>query len=55
MLAAPRRPVSLSFAQCEREGIGERIPDKIAASKRKGLWVGGQVPLGKRAKRDGRV
>jgi DNA invertase Pin-like site-specific DNA recombinase len=38
----------LSFAQFERELIGERVRDKIAASKRKGLWVGGPVPLGYR-------
>src|SRR5258708_9290020 len=38
--------VLLSFAQFEREVTGERIRDKIAASKRKGLWVGGMVPLG---------
>jgi DNA invertase Pin-like site-specific DNA recombinase len=36
----------LSFAQFEREVTGERIRDKIAASKRKGLWMGGTVPLG---------
>lgn len=36
----------LSFAQFEREVTGERIRDKIAASKRKGLWMGGPVPLG---------
>ena len=36
----------LSFAQFEREVIGERIRDKIAASKKKGLWMGGFVPLG---------
>src|SRR5438128_11289466 len=36
----------LSFAQFERELIGERVRDKIAASKRKGIWVGGPVPLG---------
>jgi Recombinase/Resolvase, N terminal domain len=40
--------VLLSFAQFEREMIGERVRDKIAASKRKGLWVGGPVPLGYR-------
>src|SRR5262245_59749435 len=40
--------VLLSFAQFEREAIGERVRDKIAASKRKGLWVGGPVPLGYR-------
>jgi hypothetical protein len=36
----------LSFAQFEREVTGERIRDKIAASKQKGLWMGGLVPLG---------
>jgi DNA invertase Pin-like site-specific DNA recombinase len=36
----------LSFAQFEREVTGERIRDKLAASKRKGIWVGGIVPLG---------
>ncbi len=36
----------LSFAQFEREVTAERIRDKIAASKRKGLWMGGQVPMG---------
>lgn len=38
--------VLLSFAQFEREVTGERIRDKIAASKRKGMWMGGSVPLG---------
>ena len=38
--------VLLSFAQFEREVIGERVRDKIAASKRKGIWVGGGVLLG---------
>jgi site-specific DNA recombinase len=38
--------VLLSFAQFEREVTSERIRDKIAASKRKGIWVGGMVPLG---------
>jgi site-specific DNA recombinase len=38
--------VLLSFAQFEREVTGERIRDKIAASKQKGLWMGGIVPLG---------
>src|SRR4029079_8261984 len=38
--------VLLSFAQFEREVTGERIRDKIAASKKKGLWMGGRVPLG---------
>ena len=38
--------VLLSFAQFERELIGERVRDKIAASKRRGIWIGGPVPLG---------
>jgi len=38
--------VLLSFAQFEREVTSERIRDKIAASKKKGLWMGGRVPLG---------
>ena len=38
--------VLLSFAQFEREVTGERIRDKIAASKQKGMWMGGTVPLG---------
>jgi len=42
--------VLLSFAQFEREVTSERIRDKIAASKRKGLWVGGMAPLGYDAK-----
>ena len=42
--------VLLSFAQFEREVTSERIRDKIAASKRKGLWVGGVVPLGYQAR-----
>jgi hypothetical protein len=41
--------VLLSFAQFEREVIEERVRDKIAASKRKGLWVGGAIPLGYRS------
>lgn len=41
--------VLLSFAQFEREVTGERIRDKIAASKKKGLWMGGFVPIGYRA------
>src|SRR6516165_359997 len=41
--------VLLSFAQFERELIGERIRDKIAASKKKGMWMGGVPPLGYRA------
>jgi site-specific DNA recombinase len=40
--------VLLSFVRFEREVIGERVRDKIAASKRKGIWVGGPVPLGYR-------
>src|SRR3984957_1093058 len=46
--------VLLSFAQFEREVTGERIRDKIAASKKKGLWMGGVVPLGYRVK-DGKI
>lgn len=38
--------VLLSFAQFEREVIGERVRDKIAASKKKGMWMGGNPPLG---------
>ncbi len=38
--------VLLSFAQFEREVTSERIRDKIAASKQKGMWMGGRVPLG---------
>ena len=37
--------VLLSFAQFEREVTSERIRDKIAASKKKGMWMGGRVPL----------
>src|ERR1700761_5446066 len=40
--------VLLSFAQFEREVIAERVRDKVAASKAKGLWMGGNVPLGYR-------
>ena len=43
----------LSFAQFEREITAERIRDKVAASKRKGLWMGGHVPLG--YEQDGRT
>jgi DNA invertase Pin-like site-specific DNA recombinase len=46
--------VLLSFAQFEREVTSERIRDKIAASKRKGLWVGGPLPLGYQMK-DGKI
>src|SRR4029434_10798475 len=42
--------VLLSFAQFEREVTGERIRDKIAASKKKGLWMGATPPLGYDAK-----
>ena len=38
--------VFLSFAQFEREVTAERIRDKVAASKRKGMWMGGAVPMG---------
>src|ERR1700686_13655 len=46
--------VLLSFAQFEREVTSERIRDKIAASKKKGLWVGGNLPLGYEMK-DGKI
>jgi site-specific DNA recombinase len=46
--------VLLSFAQFEREVTSERIRDKIAASKRKGIWVGGPLPLGY-ALKDGKL
>lgn len=45
--------VLLSFAQFEREITGERIRDKIAASKKKGMWMGGVPPLGYDMPRDG--
>src|ERR1700691_2810441 len=38
--------VLLSFAQFEREVTGERIRDKVAASKKKGMWMGGTIPVG---------
>ncbi len=38
--------ILLSFAQFEREVIGERIRDKFAASRKRGMWMGGHVPLG---------
>ncbi len=44
--------VLLSFAQFEREVTGERIRDKIAASKKKGMWMGGNLPLGYNAPTD---
>src|SRR6266852_3278799 len=47
--------VLLSFAQFEREVIGERIRDTIAASKRKGIWMGGVPPLGYAARDRGLV
>src|SRR5258706_15159533 len=46
--------VLLSFAQFEREVTSERIRDKIAASKRKGIWIGGNLPLGYEMK-DGKI
>ena len=46
--------ILLSFAQFEREVTSERIGDKIAASKRKGIWVGGNLPMGYEMK-DGKV
>src|SRR5665213_2322773 len=46
--------ILLSFAQFEREVTGERIRDKIAASKRKGMWMGGNLPLGYEMK-DGKI
>src|ERR1700750_3458251 len=42
--------VLLSFAQFERELSSERVRDKVAASRRKGIWTGGSVPLGYDAK-----
>ena len=47
--------VLLSFAQFEREATAERIRDKIAASKKKGMWMGGPVPLGYEKSGDGLV
>jgi site-specific DNA recombinase len=41
--------VLLSLAQFEREVIGERIRDRIAASKKKGIWMGGVPPIAYRA------
>ena len=38
--------ILLSFAQCERELIMERVQDKVAASKARGMWMNGPVPLG---------
>jgi site-specific DNA recombinase len=38
--------ILLSFAQFEREVIGERIRDKFASSRARGMWMGGTVPLG---------
>lgn len=38
--------ILLSFAQFEREVTGERIRDKVAASKKKGMWMGGRIPIG---------
>ena len=42
--------ILLSFAQFERELAAERVRDKVAASRRKGMWTGGTVPLGFDAK-----
>src|SRR3981189_351298 len=53
-MGRPTLDVLLSFAQFEREVTSERIRDKIAASKRKGLWVGGRLPLGYEMK-DGKI
>ena len=44
--------VLLSFAQFEREVTAERIRDKFAASKKKGMWMGGFVPLGYRVENE---
>ena len=43
----------LSFAQFERDIAGERIRDKLAATRKKGMWVSGQPPLGYRLRKDG--
>src|SRR5207237_1599105 len=45
-MGRPTLNILLSFAQFEREVIGERVRDKIAASKKKGMWMGGVTPLG---------
>ena len=45
-MGRPTLNVLLSFAQFERELISERVRDKVAASKKKGLWMGGMPPLG---------
>jgi hypothetical protein len=46
-LSLPQQSIELlSFEQFEREVTGDRIRDKIAASKKKGMWMGGVVPLG---------
>src|ERR1700741_201544 len=46
MIITVDNPRASTFAQFEREIAGERIRDKIAASKKKGMWMGGNVPLG---------
>ena len=46
LMGRERAAILLSFAQFERELIGERVRDKIAASKKKGMWMGGTVPIG---------
>jgi DNA invertase Pin-like site-specific DNA recombinase len=45
-MGRPTLNILLSFAQFEREVIGERIRDKFAASRKKGMWMGGWAPLG---------
>ena len=47
--------VLLSFAQFEREVTAERIRDKIAASKKKGMWMGGMVPWGYKIHSDPKI
>ena len=47
--------VLLSFAQFEREVTAERIRDKIAASKKKGMWMGGMVPWGYKVHSDPKI
>lgn len=49
-MGRPTLNILLSFAQFEREVIGERIRDKFAASRARGIWMGGRVPLGYVAK-----
>jgi len=49
-MGRPTLNILLSFAQFEREVIGERIRDNVAASRARGIWMGGFVPLGYDAK-----